>query len=318
MKLYGAIEAGGTKFVCGVASGPDTILERIAIPTRAPAATLAECMRFFRQAFARHGEPSSFGIGSFGALDPSKESGWYGHIRETPKTGWTNVDIAGVFAREFGTFVGFDTDVNAAALAEYRFGAGQTAGGRTAGQDGRASGTQSLVYITVGTGIGGGAIADGHIVHGLLHPEMGHIPVAREADDGGFHGVCPFHGECMEGLASGPAIQARWGVPATELPPDHQAWALEARYLASFVITLTGILSPEVIVLGGGVMHVPGLIERVRQAAGRRMNGYFPPVWYTDTAGSGAELNRYIVPPVLGDNAGLAGAIALAMDASNT
>ncbi|MFP4643461.1 MAG: ROK family protein [Spirochaetales bacterium] len=332
MNLYGAIEAGGTKFVCGVASGPRTILEHTTIATRAPDTTLAECTDFFRRAFARHGEPTAFGIGSFGALDPAKDSAWYGHIRETPKEGWSNVDIAGVFAREFGVPVGFDTDVNAAALAEYKFGAGQGTGVRAAGRDARvsrrgegagvgaadaagAAGVRSLVYVTVGTGVGGGAIADGHIVHGLLHPEMGHIPVMRETDDTDFRGVCPFHEACLEGLASGPAIQARWGVPATELSPEHRAWSLEARYLASFVVILTGILAPEVIVLGGGVMHVPGLIERVRESAQRKMNGYFPPVWKTERAGSDAGLDRYIVAPVLGDEAGLAGAVALAMDA---
>ncbi len=330
MSVYAAIEAGGTKFVCGVASGPHEMLERITIPTSTPDATLPECIRFFDDAFARHGAPAAFGIGSFGALDPLPESQWYGYIRETPKTDWVNVDMAGAFSRQYGVPVGFDTDVNAAAIAEHRFGAGRSAGIRGTGQSpggagshSAGTGVASLVYITVGTGIGGGAVADGHIVHGLLHPEMGHIPVPRVAGDTGFAGICPYHGDCLEGLASGPAIQKRWGVPATQLPHDHAAWEIEAGYLASLVVVLTGILSPEVIVLGGGVMHVTGLVDRVRRQVLARMNGYFPPSWDHDrgkkavASASDDAMKRYIVPPVLGDNAGLTGAVALAMDAAN-
>ena len=329
MSIYGAIEAGGTKFVCGVASAPDAVLEQATISTREPAATIAECIRFFRSAFSRHGTPTAVGIGSFGALDPAPHSDWYGHIRETPKTGWTNADMAGEFGREFGVPVRFDTDVNAAALAEHRFGAGRTSGIRAAGhtqstgedRETDPQGVNSLVYITVGTGIGGGAVSDGRIVHGFLHPEMGHIPVSRELDDTEFGGVCPYHGDCLEGLASGPALQARWGVPATDLPADHKAWTIEAGYLGSLAVTLTGILSPEVIVCGGGVMHVPGLIELVRREAWCRMNGYFPPAWNketdsnTYTAHAASVMREYIVQPVLGDSAGLTGAVTLAMEA---
>lgn len=290
--LYAAIEAGGTKVMCGLGYAHDRIVESTRIRTQDPATTLEECLKFFRRGFERHGAASAMGIAAFGALDPRPDSGRYGWITETPKDGWRNTDFAGVFSREFGIPVGFDTDVNAAALAEYRY-----------GERGEC---RTLVYFTVGTGIGAGAVADGQLVHGRMHPEMGHYRPPRASGDESFAGICRYHGDCLEGLACGPAIRERWGIDAEALPADHPAWVVEAHYLAHAVVTATALLAPDRIVLGGGVMHAPGLLGLVKEQAQREMAGYFSPTW------NGASIADYIRLPELGDNAGLAGAIALA------
>jgi fructokinase len=282
MLRYGGVEAGGTKFVCAVGTGPDD-LERESFSTTSPDETLARAIAFFE----RRGPVRSLGIASFGpvGLDPASES--YGFITATPKAGWSHCDIAGRLGRALDVRVAIDTDVNAAALAEARWGS--------------ARGLQDVVYITVGTGIGGGALAGGTLVHGLVHPEMGHmrIPHDRAADP--FPGICPFHGDCLEGLACGPAIEQRWGAAAQQLSADHPAWRLEARYLAAGIVNITTVLSPRRVILGGGVMEQAQLFPMIREELCALMNGY---VAVPDLA-----------PPLLGGNAGVLGAIALTIGA---
>lgn len=215
--LYGAIEAGGTKFVCGVGTGPDDVRTLTRFPTTTPSETLQRTVAFFREQ-----QPvAAVGIGSFGPLDPNPASATFGHILKTPKSGWSNTDVVGPLRDALGVPVALDTDVNAAALGEHTWGAGQD--------------VRHLLYLTVGTGIGGGAVVDGQPLHGLLHPEMGHLLIPRvEGDD--FAGSCPFHGGCLEGLAAGPALERRWGTRAEHLPEDHPAWDLEAQYLARALV----------------------------------------------------------------------------------
>jgi fructokinase len=283
--LLGAIEAGGTKFVLGVGHGPDAILDQVQIPTRDPETTLAEALAFFR----RHGGLAAIGIGSFGPLERDRAAAHWGHILATPKPGWSDCDLAGPLARAFGVPVAFDTDVNAAALAEARLGAAR---------DARVS-----VYVTIGTGIGGGVIADGRIIGGAGHPELGHMRPRRAPDDQDFAGHCPFHGDCLEGLASGPAIIARWGQSLSHLAPDHEAHGLIAGYLAEMCNSLRAALAPDAIVLGGGVMGTPGLFERIVAEAGARDGGYFA-----------LPADRVIRRPALAPISGLAGAFLLAAD----
>ena len=212
-RLYGGIEAGGTKFVCAIGSGPDDVRAIARFPTRSPNETLSEAVAFFR---AQPALPAAIGIGSFGPVDPRPDSPTYGFITDTPKIGWANTDVAGTVRRALSVPVEFDTDVNAAALGEHRWGAAQDVG--------------TMLYLTVGTGIGGGALIHGRRLHGLMHPEMGHVFLPRAAGDD-IEGICPFHGNCLEGLAAGPALQARWGRAATELETNHPAWSMEAYYL---------------------------------------------------------------------------------------
>lgn len=281
--LLGGIEAGGTKFVLGVARTPGDILARHEIPTRTPAETLAEAAGWL----AGQGAIAALGIATFGPaqIDPAA-SNW-GHITDTPKPHWSHCDLAGYFGQHLGLPVGFDTDVDGAALAEYHLGAGRGAAG--------------MVYVTVGTGIGGGLIANGRIVHGAGHTEMGHFFPRRGADDRDFAGNCPFHGDCLEGLANGPAILARWGKTLSDLPPDHQAHDLVAGYLAQFCHTLFATAAVETIVMGGGVMKTPGLLERVRDKARALDGGYLP-----------GSAQHKVVAPELGQDAGLTGALLLA------
>ena len=286
MKRYGLVEAGGTKFVLGVAVDKDMIQATTRIETTTPAETLGAMLDWF----GGQGKLAGFGVASFGPLILDKTSPDWGHIGKTPKPHWSGADIAGPLLGAFGVPVAIDTDVNGAALAESLWGAGQ--------------GQSSVVYFTVGTGIGGGAVVDGRIVHGLCHPEMGHICLPRHPADRDFAGACPFHGDCLEGLASGPAIIARWGVSLSELPADHVAHDIIAFYLAQTVVTMQAILAPGRIILGGGVMASPGLIERVRVQAAALGAGYF--------AGDVAQI---VTLPGLGDRAGLLGALALVQSA---
>ena len=232
--LLGAIEAGGTKFVCA-ASMRDEILAQTRIPTRGPDATLAAAQQFFETVIAEHGELSALGIAAFGPLDLRNASPSFGRLLGTPKHGWAGTDLVAPFARRFGCPVAIDTDVNAAALAETLHGA--------------ARGCGTAVYVTVGTGIGGGAVLDGRTLRGSPHPEMGHIRVARHERDTAFAGVCPFHGDCLEGVASGPAIVARYGAPLDALPSDHEAIAVVGHYLGQLAANVLLMISPERVIL---------------------------------------------------------------------
>ena len=286
--MFGAIEAGGTKFVCAAGRGPDD-LETIQIPTTTPAATLDAALEFFRRF---RSELRAVGIASFGPVDLHRDSWTYGYITSTPKPGWRNFDIAGCIRKTLDVPVGFDTDVNGAALAEARWGAAQ--------------GLSDFLYLTVGTGIGGGALVDGRVLHGLVHPEMGHIRVPHDAAQDPYPGCCPFHGDCLEGLASGPALMARWGMNASELPAGHQGLALEARYLALGLANWVCTLSPGRIVLGGGVMQQVELFPMIRAELLRLLNGYIQASEITERP------DRYVVPAMLGSRAGVLGALVLA------
>ncbi|MGD9904999.1 MAG: ROK family protein [Vicinamibacterales bacterium] len=288
---YGGVEAGGTKVVCVIGTGPDDIRAETRVPTTTPASTLAQVQRFFRGGQQTHGPLAALGIGCFGPIDLHPASPTCGFITSTPKPGWAHTDVAGVLRRELGLPVAFDTDVNAAAVGEWRWGAAQ--------------GLANVLYVTVGTGIGGGALVDGRPLHGLVHPEMGHVRVPHDRDADPFAGGCPFHGDCLEGLASGPAMAARWGAAPESLPADHPAWALEARYLALALHGYVCTLSPERIVVGGGVGSAPGLLPRVRRELAALLNGYVQ-------APALDDLDTYVVAPGLGARAGVLGALALA------
>lgn len=287
--LYGGIEAGGTKFVCVVGAGPHDIRAEMRFPTTTPDETIGRAIEFFRQ---RKAGLAAIGIASFGPVDPDPTSPTYGFITTTPKPGWAHTDLAGAIHRALDLPVALDTDVNGAALGEYRWGAAQ--------------GLDTFVYLTVGTGIGGGGLAGGKLMHGLVHPEMGHMRLPHDYEADPFAGICPFHGDCLEGLASGPALQARWGRPGETLPPDHPAWPLQARYLALALTNLICILSPQRIILGGGVMNRHHLFPLIRAEVQSLLNGYLP------AAEVGDGIGDYIVPPALGAYAGVLGALALA------
>jgi fructokinase len=283
--MLGAIEAGGTKFVLAVGPSPDRITARHTIPTRDPETTLAEAADWL----AGQGGTTALGIGSFGPVELDRTSPRWGFITTTPKPGWADCDIAGYFGGALGVPVGFDTDVNAAALAEHA--ASGSAGG-------------SLAYLTVGTGIGGGLVLDGQPVHGIAHPEVGHIYPRRHPDDRDFPGTCPSHGDCLEGLASGPAIMARWGMSLSQLPTDHPGHAIIADYIAQACHVLFASVAVEEVVVGGGVANTPGLVERVAQRARELDAGYLP----------GTARHR-VIRPRLGSDAGITGAMMLAQRA---
>ena len=279
--MLGAIEAGGTKFVCGTGTGPDD-LTTVQIPTTSPEATMEAAIAYLRERSG--GRLDAVGIASFGPVDLRCDSPTYGYVTSTPKVGWANFDLAGTVRRAFGVPVGLDTDVNGAALGEARWGA--------------ARGISDFVYLTVGTGIGGGAMANGRVLHGTMHPEMGHIRLPHDWAADPYAGGCSYHGDCLEGLAAGPAMQARWGVPAGTLPPDHEAWKLEARYLALGLATWACTLSPNRFVLGGGVMEQRQLFPMIDKELARLLNGYIPA--------------PQVMPAALGSRAGVLGALVLA------
>ena len=286
--LFGGIEAGGTKFVCAIGTGPEDLRAEVRFPTTTPKKTLARAIEFFRS------QPpvAAIGIASFGPLDPDPASPTFGYITTTPKPGWHNVDFAGEIGRSLGLPVGFDTDVNGAAMGEHRWGAGQ--------------GIDHLLYLTIGTGIGGGGLVRGRPMHGLIHPEMGHIRLPRDPQRDPFKGCCPYHGDCLEGLASGKAIEERWGQRAEQLPADHPAWDLEVDYLALALSDLVCMMSPKRIILGGGVMENHGLFPRVRRRLLELLNGYVRSPEILE------RIDQYIVPPGLGNRSGVVGALALA------
>jgi fructokinase len=264
--IYGGVEAGGTKWVCAIGTGPDDIRDSVIFPTEGPEATIARATEFLTSA----GPLAAIGVGSFGPVDLR-----HGRITTTPKPGWRDTEVVSAFADALALPVGFDTDVNAAALAEHRWGAAQ--------------GLDTFCYVTVGTGIGGGVLANGRVLHGLLHPEIGHMRIPHDRARDPFDGACPYHGDCFEGLASGTAIAARGGAFDLEL---------EARYLALGLVNVIGVLSPQRIVLGGGVMKEPGLLEGVREQVRELAGGYFDP--------------PEVVAPALGNRSGVLGALELA------
>ncbi len=288
MTVYGGIEAGGSKWECAIGTNPDDVRAAETIRTTAPRETLDRAIAFFE----REGPVEAVGIGSFGPIDQKPSSPTWGHITTTPKPGWAHTDVGQEIRRRLSVPVAFDTDVNAAALGEHRWGAGQ--------------GLDTFCYITVGTGIGGGGLAGGNLLHGLLHPEFGHMRIPHDFERDPFEGVCPYHGDCWEGLASGRAIEARWGKPAEELEDEPAVWELEAHYLALGLVSVMCVLSPERIVVGGGVARRDTLLPLVQREVLSLMNGYL------DSTVVREEISDYITPPALGARAGVLGAIALA------
>ncbi|PZO12212.1 MAG: fructokinase [Leptolyngbya foveolarum] len=295
MSLLGAIEAGGTKFVCAVGTGPDDLRSVTRIPTTTPEETLPQALNFFRQQIKSEGALDAIGIGAFGPVDVRADSPTFGWFLNTPKPGWQQIDFAGLLRRELTVPIGFDTDVNAAALGEHQWG--------------NAQGLETFIYLTVGTGIGGGGLVGGRPIRGLLHPEMGHILIPHNLSVDPFVGSCPFHQDCLEGLASGFAMEKRWGQRADSLPADHPAWALEADYLATGLVNFILMLSPERIIMGGGVMAQKQLFSLMRSQVREKLNNYL------DVPKIISEIEDYIVPPKLGDKAGILGALALAQQA---
>lgn len=290
MVLLGAVEGGGSKFLCAVGEGPDRVVDRARIETTTPEATLDAVAAFF----ARH-QPRALGVATFGPLELRPDAPGFGATLATPKPGWTGVPVRSRLADALGCPVHIDTDVNAAALAEARWGAAQ--------------GSDPVVYVTVGTGVGGGAVVGGRPLHGLMHPEMGHVPVPRLALPDGtpdpFEGACPFHGRCLEGLVSATALRARFGVDPAGVPDDDPRWVIWAGYLGLGLASIALVLSPERLVLGGGVMQRTGRHDRVRDRVRAALAGYVP------RPELGEDIDRWLVPPALEDP-GLWGAFALA------
>ncbi|OAB47201.1 ROK family protein [Paenibacillus antarcticus] len=285
----GAIEAGGTKFICGIGNDNGEIEDQISFPTEHPEQTLPKVIQYFQDK-----QVEAIGIGSFGPIDIRPDRKTYGYVTTTPKPGWGNYDMLGILKREFSVPFGWDTDVNAAAFGEAKWGAAQ--------------GLSSCLYYTVGTGVGVGVYSEGKLVHGLVHPEGGHVLTRRHPDDV-FSGVCPYHGDCLEGMAAGPAIEARWGKKGHELPRDHSAWEMEAFYIAQSITGAILLNSPEKIILGGGVMQQSQLFPLIRKAVLENLNGYVSSSVILD------HIDDYIVPPGLGQQAGLCGALALGLTA---
>ncbi|WP_089976430.1 ROK family protein [Carnobacterium viridans] len=282
--MYGAIEAGGTKFVCAVSDKQLEIKERVSIPTTTPEETLKQVFDFFDQYTL-----TSIGIGSFGPIDVNEKSATYGYVTSTPKMAWKNFDFLGSVKQRYGIPVAWTTDVNAAAYGELK--------------KGSAQGMESCLYLTVGTGIGGGAVVDGKVLSGFGHPEMGHLLVRMHPDDD-FEGVCPYHGNCLEGVAAGPAIEKRYGKKGHELAEDKKVWEIEAFYLAQALVNYTLILSSEKIVLGGGVMKQTQLLSMIKEQFTQLMAGYV----------ATPSLDEYIVTPELEDNAGITGCLLMAIE----
>ena len=286
--VYGGVETGGTWTVCALGSGPADIVAHERFPTSDPHRTLARVVDFF----TAHDRPAAIGVGSFGPVDVHRDSPHWGEVTTTPKRSWRHTPVAAVIAQRLQVPVSFDTDVAAAAIGEHRWGAGR--------------GAASVCYVTVGTGIGAGLLLDGQPWHGLIHPEIGHMRIPHDRDTDPFAGVCPTHGDCLEGLASGPALSERWGTPAEELPVDHPGWELEARYLALGTQNVICAVSPHRIVAGGGVLEHPTLLSMVRSRVRDLLGGYFETPLLLD------DIDSYLVAPELGDDAGVLGAIAMA------
>jgi fructokinase len=292
-KIYGSMEGGGTKFLCAVGTGPNKIIDEIRFSTSTPDETIDNAITFFTKYTL-----SAIGLAPFGPLDLNPASPTFGFITATPKPNWSHTDILGRFRRYFDIPLAFDLDVNAAAFGEYHWLP-------------ENQGLESLVYFTIGTGIGAGIIVNGNVVHGLTHPEAGHIRLPHDQQRDPFKGNCPFHSDCFEGLANGPAIGKRWGQPAESLPEDHPAWSLEADYIAFALIAVICLLSPQRIVLGGGVMDRRQLFPLIRQKVRENLNNYISSPVITGT------MNDFIVPPGLGKRSGILGAMAMAKHLTN-
>jgi len=296
VKTFAGIEAGGTKFVCAIGNDPDHILAEHTIPTTTPTETMQRVSDFLSEQQNAGKALSAIGVASFGPVDPNPSSPTYGTITTTPKPGWAQFNIVNTLKDVFDVPINFDTDVNGAALGEWRWGAAQ--------------GLDTFIYLTIGTGIGGGGMVNGKLMHGLIHPEMGHIRIPHDRVSDPFPGVCPYHGDCLEGLANGPALEARWGQPGETIPADHPAWELEAHYLALAIADYICTLSPQRIILGGGVMHQKQLFPMIRRAVQEILNDYIQVPQILQ------GIDHYIVSPGLGNRAGVMGAIALAINAN--
>ena len=291
--VAGGIEAGGTKCIGVIGSGPDDIRAEIRIPTTDPQTTTGELLRFFTDYENSNGKLSALGIASFGPLDLAPASPTYGSIMSTTKPGWSYTRMLSAFHDALRIPVAIDTDVNVAAFGEYCWGAAQD--------------MENFLYLTIGTGIGGGGRINGKFMHGLTHPEMGHVRVPQDHIADPFDGVCPFHGNCLEGLASGPALEKRWGQKPETLEENHPGWKLEAQYLGYGIINYICTLSPEKIILGGGVMQKKHLFPLIRSEVVTRLNGYILSPMLD------AYIDDYLCPPALGNKAGVYGALALAL-----
>ena len=283
----GALEAGGTKMVCAIGNEQGEIFERVSIPTETPEITMPKLIAYFKDK-----EIEALGIGCFGPIDLNRNSETYGYITTTPKLKWANYNIVGAFQEALGIPVGFDTDVNGSALGEATWGI--------------TKGLENSVYFTIGTGVGAGIISNGKLLHGMLHPEGGHVLLAKHPDDT-YAGKCPYHRNCLEGLAAGPAIEERWGKKGIELADRKEVWEMEAFYIGQAIVDYIVILTPQRIILGGGVMHQEHMMPLVREEVKRQLNGYIRTKELED-------LDSYIVLPSLNDNQGIMGALKLAMD----
>jgi fructokinase len=261
--IYGAVEAGGTKFICVVGRSVHDLLEERRIVTRQPAETLAEVLQFFHAMQIKYGRMRGFGIASLGPIQLDRRARDWGRMLATPKPGWANANLITALQPVADCGIELDTDVNAAALAEAELGAGQ--------------GCSSVAYVTVGTGIGAGVAINNQTLRGRMHPEMGHIHVRRDPRDASFPGVCPFHGDCLEGVASGPAIQRRWQSDLSALPEDHVAYSIIGGYLGQLAATIALVTSAERIVFSGGVMESGLLLPHIRDATRDALAGYLPP-----------------------------------------
>ena len=285
--LYGALEAGGTKMICAVGDEKGNIIDEVTIPTTVPNETIPEIIRYFKGK-----DIEALGIACFGPLDLDKSSPTYGNILKTPKLAWTDLEIYSVLKDELEVTVNIDTDVAGSLLGEATWGS--------------AKGISNALYITIGTGIGGGILANGEILHGMLHPELGHMLLTRHESDS-FEGICPFHKNCFEGLASGPSIEARWGKPAVELADKVEVWNLESYYIAQALTNIILTICPKKIILGGGVMNQEQLFPMIRSKVRTNINGYI-------TTKELEDIDNYIVPAVLGGKQGVMGALKLAFD----
>ncbi len=294
MNYYGGVETGGTKFICAIGSGPDDVVKQVTFPTTTPDETIGKALHFFREHILDY-DIKSIGIGTFGPVDLEKDSLTFGYITTTPKPGWRNTDLLGCFKRAFPIPVAIDTDVNAAALGEFLWG--------------NAVGVDPFVYFTIGTGIGMGGLVNNSLLHGLTHPEAGHMIMKHDLVRDPFPGACTYHRDCFEGLATGFAIQQRWGQRGETLPDDHPAWKLEAHYIAQAMVNTILMLSPRRIILGGGVMRKEFLFPLIRSEVIELLNGYVQSPYILD------RIEELIVPPRLGGCAGVLGSIALGISA---
>ncbi len=293
-EVYGGVETGGTWCVCAVGTGPDDILAYDQFPTTTPRETLDRIVAFFASA----PRTCAIGIGSFGPVDVNHGSGTWGYVTTTPKPGWQHTPVATVIRDRLSVPVAFDLDVTAAAIGEHRWGAG--------------GGAEIVCYLTIGTGVGAGLVTDGQPWHGLVHPEVGHLRIPHDRDRDPFAGACPVHGDCWEGLASGQAMAERWEASPAELPDDHPGWELEAEYVALGILSIVSVASPHRVIVGGGVMERAFLLPTVRRRLRELVAGYLETPFLAD------EIDRYLVPPALGDRAGVLGAIALAEMSAQT